>query len=287
MKAQKLIAHVYNSIRANDALWKSTLLVIFYDEHGGFYDHVVPPAAVPPDEHHEEYTFAQLGIRVPALLVSPWVGHGVEKTQFDHTSLLKYLTEKWDLGPLGARTAAANSIGISVNQTAPRDNATVRIELTPDQLSPPDADLEEKAEGFMSAHHTALQVISDYVKMETVEGLPKVYTWLSRAIEAFKSGCERLLSKIYREPAGISVSFTEVDRLSRETTSTRDDFAKFLMHQKRKAVPALALRIRDQSSPLEVREHAVRTLAGITGRRFNHEPDKIKKADGWLRRHGT
>jgi phospholipase C len=49
MKAQKLIADVYNALRANPELWRSTLLIVVYDEHGGFYDHVVPPKAVPPD----------------------------------------------------------------------------------------------------------------------------------------------------------------------------------------------------------------------------------------------
>jgi hypothetical protein len=95
-----------------------------------------------------------------------------------------------------------------------------------------------------------------------------------------------LIRRLYREPADLSVSMTEPDRLSREKTSVRDDFAKFLMHQKMQAVSALARRIRDQSLPPAVREHAVRALAGITGRRFHHQPDKIKRADEWLRRHG-
>lgn len=110
MKAQKLLADVYDAIRANDELWKSTLLVVFYDEHGGFYDHVVPPAAIPPDAEHKEYTFDQLGLRVPALLISPWEKKGVDSTQYDHTSLLKYLVEKWGLDSLGNRTANATPL---------------------------------------------------------------------------------------------------------------------------------------------------------------------------------
>ncbi len=106
MKAEKLIADVFNALRANDELWRSTLLVVFYDEHGGFYDHVPPPAAVPPDDHHDEYLFNQLGIRVPALLISPWVERALVTTQFDHTSLLKYVTEKWQLTPLPSRRIA-------------------------------------------------------------------------------------------------------------------------------------------------------------------------------------
>jgi phospholipase C len=131
--AQRLVADVYNAIRANEDLWKSSLLVVVYDEHGGFYDHVSPPAAVPPDEHRDDYTFDRLGVRVPALLVSPWVGPGVEHTTFDHTSLLKYLIEKWELGPLGERAARANSIAVALRTGdeggAPRDDAPEKIDV--------------------------------------------------------------------------------------------------------------------------------------------------------------
>ena len=51
LRAQALLGNVYNALRQNDRLWNSTLLVVLYDEHGGFYDHVPPPAAVPPDGH--------------------------------------------------------------------------------------------------------------------------------------------------------------------------------------------------------------------------------------------
>ena len=108
-KGEVLLARVYNALRANDELWARTLLVLVYDEHGGFYDHVYPGPAVPPDDDHDEYTFDQFGLRVPAILISPWLAAGVCKTELDHTSLLKYVSDKWRLGPLGARTLHANS----------------------------------------------------------------------------------------------------------------------------------------------------------------------------------
>jgi phospholipase C len=112
--AQALLARVYNAVRQNEALWNSTLLVVVYDEHGGFYDHVSPPAANAPDRHLTEYTFDRYGVRVPALLISPWVDQRVLDTVFDHTSLLKYLIDKWGLGPLGNRVSKANSIGEAI-----------------------------------------------------------------------------------------------------------------------------------------------------------------------------
>jgi phospholipase C len=107
---QRLIARIYNALRANAALWKTTLLVVLYDEHGGFADHMSPPAAIPPDAHQEEYAFDRLGVRVPAVLVSPWLARQVVDASCDHTSLLRSLTEKWGLGPMGGRTAQATDV---------------------------------------------------------------------------------------------------------------------------------------------------------------------------------
>jgi phospholipase C len=108
---EKLIDEVYKALRANDALWQRSLLVITYDEHGGFYDHVVPPAADPPDSHVDpQFNFDRLGVRVPTILVSPWLNPGVIQDTFDHTSLLKFMIDKWGLTNYhGNRVAAANT----------------------------------------------------------------------------------------------------------------------------------------------------------------------------------
>jgi phospholipase C len=288
MRAEKLIADVYNSIRANESLWQTTLLVIFYDEHGGFYDHVEPPPIMPPDQHLEEYTFNRLGVRVPALLVSPWVDRRPESTQFDHTSLLKYVIDKWQLGPLGNRAVNATSIRVALTRTMLRnDNDMIRrIELTQGQLNPPDPEIEEQAWRIVSAHHRALQAFENYLKIEAVENLGKMYTVCARVIETIKTWCKGLLDHVYNEPPNISVSITELDKLARETIPLRENFARFLAHQKRKAIPEIAKRIRDTHLSLQAREHAVHTLALISHRRFHQEPDRIRRADVWLQRKG-
>jgi phospholipase C len=161
MRAQKLIADVYNAIRANEELWKQTLLVVNYDEHGGFYDHVVPPAAVPPDAHQEEYDFNQLGVRVPAILISPWAKKSVEHTIFDHTSMLKYLTDKWDLGPLGERTKQANSIAVGLDfESAPRENCLASITIPNDKLLSEKSFLEKHD---VNANHEAIHLFAEYL----------------------------------------------------------------------------------------------------------------------------
>ena len=83
-EGERFIATVYNAIRTNPNLWNSTALLVVYDEHGGLYDHVVPPACTPdgyvaqPSATNtpQAFAFDRLGIRVPAILVSPWIARG-------------------------------------------------------------------------------------------------------------------------------------------------------------------------------------------------------------------
>jgi phospholipase C len=163
-KSEKLIADVYNAIRSNDELWESTLLVVTYDEHGGFYDHVPPPPAVTPDELRvdSDFRFDRLGARVPALLISPWVHARVEKTLFDHTSLLRYLTDKWNLGPLGARTAAAASIGI-VLRAEKRAGVLPFIRVPYTDLMSKKPELEQQD---ASRHHEAIHAFALFLAAE-------------------------------------------------------------------------------------------------------------------------
>ena len=105
-----MVAEVFNSLLANRTLFEETLLVVLYDEHGGFYDHVSPPSTVTPDGNTKKFAFDRLGVRVPAILVSPWVDRGFIGTEFDHTSILKMACQLWPgVQPLGARTPQANS----------------------------------------------------------------------------------------------------------------------------------------------------------------------------------
>ena len=122
------IADVYNHIRRNPALWKSTAMLIVYDEHGGIYDHVPPPACTPDTpfvapaaDTQTGFTFAfdRLGVRVPAILVSPWIQKGTvvpgtEDAQgkvFEHASIPATVTEYFKLPavPRSEREKAART----------------------------------------------------------------------------------------------------------------------------------------------------------------------------------
>jgi len=165
---QRLIADVFNALRANEELWASTLLIINYDEHGGFYDHVAPPGATPPDGHREEdpqgEIFSRLGVRVPALLVSPRVNRGVSHQVFDHTSVLRYLKDKWRLGSLGDRVDSANSVGALLRSGAPRGDALASVVLPASRGAgaPPTA----RPLTTMSGHQRALAAFAYWLEAQ-------------------------------------------------------------------------------------------------------------------------
>jgi phospholipase C len=120
----RLVARVYEAVRAGKA-WESTLLVVLSDEHGGVYDHVPPPRAEPPGDgvsHDPPFGFDRLGVRVPALLISPHVQRGiVDTTVYDHASVPATLRRLFGLtSSLTRRDALANTFEGALSLAAPR-----------------------------------------------------------------------------------------------------------------------------------------------------------------------
>jgi hypothetical protein len=94
-EGQLFLGNVYKSLRSDPGRWAKTLLIITYDEHGGFFDHVVPPK-VSTSGNFEPFTTA--GLRVPAFLISPYVRAGVPFHQtLDHTCMLALIDKRFSL----------------------------------------------------------------------------------------------------------------------------------------------------------------------------------------------
>ena len=106
---QALTARVLNKLMASPAVWKKTVFILLYDEHGGFYDHVAPPEACEPDgELPPTYKFDRLGIRTPFVIASPWSKPGyVSHTDTDITSVTRFIQNRFDLPAMTARDANA------------------------------------------------------------------------------------------------------------------------------------------------------------------------------------
>ena len=174
---QKLVLELFDAVVQGPA-WPKTLLVLTYDEHGGFYDHVPPPAAT-----DDTPALRKLGPRVPALVISPWVGERqVSTTVFDHTSIIKTILARFCRKPdgtvrdMGARVRAAEHLGGLLGSANPRTaiprsdyqnltsqahawqeaGAPYRIVSTEEGIVAPPAELNDFQEEFLAARQTLL-----------------------------------------------------------------------------------------------------------------------------------
>jgi phospholipase C len=134
-EGERFIASIYMAIKNNRALWNSTALLITYDEHGGIYDHVPPPNCMPDNfiapadktGTGQPFNFDRLGVRVPAVLVSPWVPRRkvVDSGRiFEHASIpatvVNWLLPGFPNNQRSPREAAAETFLDLLTEPAPR-----------------------------------------------------------------------------------------------------------------------------------------------------------------------
>ncbi|MDE3022331.1 MAG: phosphoesterase [Pseudomonadota bacterium] len=137
----QLVASVYDAVRQSSC-WNSTLLVITFDEHGGCFDHVPPPNAVSPEPPRtgQVFAFDRYGVRVPAILVSPFIKPGTilrsdNNYPFDHTSIIRTLRSRFGIDkPLSQRDAVAPDLSSVLNLDEPSDDRREAVQAAP---SPP------------------------------------------------------------------------------------------------------------------------------------------------------
>jgi hypothetical protein len=133
-RGERLIKTVYETIR-NCPHWNESLLLIVYDEQGGFFDHVAPPQAVAPGDgisdmnnNHHSFDFAQLGVRVPSVVVSPLIPDNlVDHTIYDHSSLLATVEKLFNFSPLTDRDAQANTFSHLLSLNTPRTDTPATL----------------------------------------------------------------------------------------------------------------------------------------------------------------
>lgn len=126
---QALVLKLYDAL-ASSKQWQKAMLVITYDEHGGFFDHVVPPLN-PPDDNPN--VFSSYGVRVPAIVVSPLVGRrSFSHEVFDHTSIIKTILLRFarqgnTIPDMGKRVSAAQHLGVLLTEPKPRPPETPEL----------------------------------------------------------------------------------------------------------------------------------------------------------------
>lgn len=173
---EELIADVYNAVRSSPA-WEKSLLVIIYDEHGGCFDHAPPPLAVPPGKHlSRPFAFDRYGVRVPAVIVSPWIQpgtilravedghlpHAGPPYPFDHTSVIATLRKRFRLGePLTRRDAVAPDLERVLNSPAADNNSLTRVR--PRDYSMPSTEIEAAITAALNDHQQVLRDAAFYL----------------------------------------------------------------------------------------------------------------------------
>jgi phospholipase C len=138
---QAFVARVVSAFTTSPD-WSKSALLLTYDEHGGFFDHVPPPRACPPDDepiHLETLPgnsrFDRLGVRVPLIVVSPFARrHFVSHRTYTHTSLLRFVQARANLPALTRRDA---------NDEPPFDLFDFHTPPFPSPPSLPDATIDE------------------------------------------------------------------------------------------------------------------------------------------------
>ena len=133
-QGEALIKETYEAIR-NSPHWNTSLLIVTWDEHGGFYDHVPPPSAVEPGDtqpgskyNRYHFTFGQYGVRVPAVIVSPLIpANIIDHRLYDHSSIPATIEALFQLPALTKRDAAANNLTPLLSLGTPRTNAPSRL----------------------------------------------------------------------------------------------------------------------------------------------------------------
>jgi phospholipase C len=131
--------------------WSRSLLVITFDEHGGYFDHVPPPRVIDPQAN-----FRQLGFRVPTIVVGPTVRPGaVVSTPFEHVSVAATLGRRFGIESLGPRMDAAADLSSCLDPTsareAPKSLAMVELPRALTVLPPGEAVPDPELQGALAA----------------------------------------------------------------------------------------------------------------------------------------
>ncbi|GKV07481.1 hypothetical protein SLEP1_g19256 [Rubroshorea leprosula] len=153
-EGQKFVKEIYEALRKSPQ-WNEILFLIVYDEHGGFYDHVPTPTGVPsPDDivgpAPYNFKFDQLGVRVPAIIVSPWIERGTvlhgpsgpfPSSEFEHSSIPATVKKIFNLKEfLTKRDAWAGTFESVVSRSSPRADCPVTL---PEPVKMRDFDAKE------------------------------------------------------------------------------------------------------------------------------------------------
>ncbi|HEV2189592.1 MAG TPA: alkaline phosphatase family protein [Stellaceae bacterium] len=192
-KGQVFLADIYAALIANPARWQNTLMLVTYDEHGGFFDHV-PPLPIPGNAGGT--SFLTTGVRVPALVVSPHVAPGtVHSGALDHTSILQFLADRFapgqDYSPaVAARqqhlTRLSEILADAPIPRAPEIDAiplaATRAVAAAAPVPPPNGALPGDPPNAQALHNVAVKIANDHPDLVAAPGWERLADYVNRFV---------------------------------------------------------------------------------------------------------
>jgi phospholipase C len=187
---EDFLRRAYQAATVNPLRWRNTLFVHYYDEHGGFFDHVSPPLIACETRGNPVHAFKSLGVRIPAIVASPYVEPGsVCKELFDHTSVLQLLADLFTPGkPYSSDVEERRQQGIQSLSVLIGDKPLIDVPVVPAAPIPTDTALGRgvrlrPTNGLQASFELAAAQLIAAHPVEMGQKYPLVTQWKA-AIEA-------------------------------------------------------------------------------------------------------
>jgi phospholipase C len=231
-EGESLIKKVYEIIRASPH-WNDSMLILAWDEHGGFYDHVPPPRAAPTGSKGQAhgFLFDQYGPRVPAVVISPLCPQGmIEHRRLEHSAIPATVEQVFGLQPMTVRDSSIVGVQNLATLQTPRQNAP--LTLTPDSQ-------RSRAPQPIASSNAALATVNPSTPLASIKD-----PWLMSTIF--------IVAKGHMEAAATPEESAKI-KTQVQGLRTVGDFAQYLNEAipkvKKKQVEARQLRMAQIRSP--------------------------------------
>lgn len=169
---EQFLWRVYDAVTANAERWQKSLMIVTYDENGGFFDHVSPPAFAAPLNHSEAFPpYVTSGVRVPAIVVSPWTQRsntqpGEYHEILDHLSVLKLLASKFTPGREYSNDVAQRTVSGNVADIPVRSAPSLDILAPPHYPTLMDVPAPADEMGMLTPNALAFRNALEYVRQK-------------------------------------------------------------------------------------------------------------------------
>ncbi len=190
-KGQAFLASIYRSLVQRPDRWAGTVMIVTWDEHGGFFDHVRPlDLRTDPPDGASYAPFVTTGARVPAAIVSPFVEPGaVFHEPLDHTCLLAFIAELFApdapySDAVARRSPPLSRLANALTWTEPRDDMPAPPPSVPTAPAPPPFMMDDRSPGGGDDNAVALRAATAHMIANHPESAPALLPDAAHAVEA-------------------------------------------------------------------------------------------------------